>query len=259
VRLWPQIIADRVLLARLVLLREELRAQAEKRRSASMMGSSSSSSSTGQPGSKDADGGFFTYQRTNLPRRCAAFLKELLAVADRGRRLALMRKVRLGVVLRSGLSWQFHNFAVGCTDACWWQQSACTGHVLLFGCLKPFPCLLQSFGEDWAFAGEPEQRRVANEAPDVLRPGRFLSTLYSTKHELQQAYVEGKLAGQGHADGGARLLERLDDIELEALVVLDAMQAEGGDKGMPGSVQSSSESSIDEATDYKLPSGPATA
>jgi hypothetical protein len=42
-------------------------------------------------------------------------------------------------------------------------------------------------------------------------------------------------------------------------VVLDAMQAEGGDKGMPEGVQESSESSIDEATDYKLSAGPATA
>ena len=41
-----------------------------------------------------ADGGFFSYQRANLPKQCAAFLKELLGVADRTRRVALINKVR---------------------------------------------------------------------------------------------------------------------------------------------------------------------
>jgi hypothetical protein len=41
------------------------------------------------------DGGFFSFHRGNLPRRCAAFLQALLAVGEPPRRLALLRKVGL--------------------------------------------------------------------------------------------------------------------------------------------------------------------
>jgi hypothetical protein len=42
------------------------------------------------------DGGFFSFNRGNLPRRCAAFVKALLAVGEPPRRVALLRKVRCG-------------------------------------------------------------------------------------------------------------------------------------------------------------------
>lgn len=57
------------------------------------------------------------------------------------------------------------------------------------------------------------------EAPDIVRPGRLLTTLSAMQQEL-----EDKL---GQADGAAEvvaLLQRLDDIKLEALVALDRVQ-----------------------------------
>jgi hypothetical protein len=111
-----------VLLARLVLLREELRATAAKKAVADMLSSSkapaetsstssstedipSTSSGRNEAGRPDpsyrsaADGGFFSYQRANLPKQCAAFLKELLGVGDRTRRVALINKVRTWVLI----------------------------------------------------------------------------------------------------------------------------------------------------------------
>jgi hypothetical protein len=37
---------------------------------------------------------FFAFHRSNLPARCAAFMKELLLVPERDRRLGLISKVR---------------------------------------------------------------------------------------------------------------------------------------------------------------------
>jgi hypothetical protein len=38
---------------------------------------------------------FFAFHRTNLPARCAAFMKELLVVPERDKRLGLLAKVWL--------------------------------------------------------------------------------------------------------------------------------------------------------------------
>ena len=94
---------------------------------------------------------------------------------------------------------------------------------------------LQAFTEDWDPAGLKGAEQQEGEAPDVLRPGRFLGTLHSTRKELEQAYVAGTLGGSISSeieDGGAGLLKRMDEIELECLVVLDKMQQGGGDKGL---------------------------
>lgn len=68
-----QVVADRALLARLCIVREDLR-----RMHAAAAGSSDN---------------VLAFNRSNLPRRCAAFLKEVLAVASSQRRRALMEKV----------------------------------------------------------------------------------------------------------------------------------------------------------------------
>jgi hypothetical protein len=110
----------------MVLLREELRTLAEAHVMADQgwWGSNSSNSSAtnitnvesgaadDQPHSsgaaketgnynRDADGlagngsKFFSFHRSNLPVRCAAFVKELLAVHEQQRRLGLLSKVRV--------------------------------------------------------------------------------------------------------------------------------------------------------------------
>lgn len=107
-----QVIADRALLARLVLLREELRALHQRASSDEFMqnmddvesassdsrgGASSisteASSSSSNTGSLDARAAVFEFHRSNIPRTCAAFLKEMLHVNEPFRRLALLTKV----------------------------------------------------------------------------------------------------------------------------------------------------------------------
>jgi hypothetical protein len=113
----PQVVADRVLLARLVLLREELRLRAEQLEAQQQgfmtePGTNSGSNDNlppqaddpelafeGQPsnapqGVGSASNRFFAFHRSNLPARCAAFMKELLTVPERDRRLGLISKVR---------------------------------------------------------------------------------------------------------------------------------------------------------------------
>jgi len=106
-----QVVADRVLLARLVLLHEELRALAERQSaqpfwqdggdatepagsstSGSSMGGGATAGSSQQP--------FFAFHRSNLPARCAAFLKNLLTVQERNKRLGLLNKVRAPISKR---------------------------------------------------------------------------------------------------------------------------------------------------------------
>lgn len=107
----PQVVADRVLLARLVLVREELRALAERQASQSFWHPDGSVTDTpaaaaapasAAPPAAAADGAsssgssqpFFAFHRSNLPARCAAFLKNLLSVSARDQRLGLLAKVR---------------------------------------------------------------------------------------------------------------------------------------------------------------------
>jgi hypothetical protein len=108
-----QVVADRVLLARLVLLREELRLRAEQVEAQQQFftttagtsdvsdgtlrpqGDNSESATQGQnaPRTSAAGNRFFAFHRSNLPARCAAFMKELLMVPERDRRLGLISKV----------------------------------------------------------------------------------------------------------------------------------------------------------------------
>lgn len=99
-----------MLLARLVLVREELRALAERQASQSFWhpdGSVTDTPAAAAPASAAApaaaaDGTsssgssqpFFAFHRSNLPARCAAFLKNLLSVSARDQRLGLLAKVR---------------------------------------------------------------------------------------------------------------------------------------------------------------------
>jgi hypothetical protein len=107
-----------VLLARLVLVREELRVLAERQASesfwhpdgsvtdtpaaapppataapASAVPSAAAAEGAGSSGSSQP---FFAFHRSNLPARCAAFLKNLLSVSARDQRLGLLAKVRRG-------------------------------------------------------------------------------------------------------------------------------------------------------------------
>lgn len=113
-----QVVADRVLLARLVLLREELRMRAEQQDSqqfwttaqeatseegsTDVASEAASTPATAEPASPQQDDSssssgskFFGFHRSNLPVRCATFMKELLAVPERDRRLGLLSKVSI--------------------------------------------------------------------------------------------------------------------------------------------------------------------
>jgi hypothetical protein len=105
-----------VLLARLVLIREELRALAEQQSAqqfwelSSSEDSAAAAAAAGPAAAAAAGAGaagadtssassgssqpFFAFHRSNLPARCAAFLKNLLTVQDVTTRLGLLTKVR---------------------------------------------------------------------------------------------------------------------------------------------------------------------
>lgn len=90
---------------------------------------------------------------------------------------------------------------------------------------------MQAFNEDWygssskasnAATNDNSQDGDANDdtastAPDVVRPGRFMSTLHATRNEIQRN-------GDADTDKTAGLLRRLNQIELECIMVLDKMQ-----------------------------------
>ncbi|WIA35987.1 hypothetical protein OEZ86_007350 [Tetradesmus obliquus] len=195
-----QVVADRVLLARLVLLREELRLKAEQHdaqqqffttNDANVGDASNGEEALGEGsertpqahghhadvGTDKGPGGnrFFAFHRANLPARCAAFMKELLLVPERDRRLGLISK---------------------------------------------------AFQEDWVSEAPPSQGReqppqeatqaaatnkskglrsinvvhqdTLSESLDVVRPGRFFSTLLAMQAELEQRVVS---SGLGSSDG----------------------------------------------------------
>jgi hypothetical protein len=104
-------------------------------------------------------------------------------------------------------------------------------------------------------AGGAEAGAEVQEAPDVVRPGRLLATLHAMRRELQirQGSVgvtptaapsgDGSSGGGGGKGGGENLgplLKRLNQIQIEATLVLDEMQrgktsgsGGGGSKGGP--------------------------
>ncbi|GBF97706.1 hypothetical protein Rsub_09764 [Raphidocelis subcapitata] len=134
------------------------------------------------------DGGFFSFHRGNIPRRCAAFVKELLAVGEPPRRMALLRKA----------------FTQD------WDGSG-----------PPRPPGTVPTGSAGADAGG-----AAQEAPDLVRPGRLLSTVHAFRRELemQSQSKGGASGGGGGEDNTPGLLKRLGEIQLEATLVLDEMQ-----------------------------------
>lgn len=61
------------------------------------------------------------------------------------------------------------------------------------------------------------------EAPDIVRPGRLLTTLHAMRQELEVQLAKGGIDNPNSAETLA-LLRRLDEIRLEALVSLDRVQ-----------------------------------
>lgn len=91
--------------------------------------------------------------------------------------------------------------------------------------------LLQAFSDDWGGAAPVSSSSAAaaanggdegQEAPDVVRPGRFMATLHAMRAELE--------AGKGGAPdtpSQAAILSRLGSIQMEAMAVLDSIQRGG--------------------------------
>eukprot|EP00775_Hariotina_reticulata_P001152 gene1152-1492_t len=226
-----QVVADRVLLARMVLLREELRAVAESHitsgqdwwgSSNNISGTNTTSPRSGMDDdhnhpfaesketstdSHDADGlagngsKFFSFHRSNLPVRCAAFVKELLAVKEQQRRLGLLSKA-------------FQEDWVGEKSS---SKAMGADHQEHQPASAPQP---RRGLQDIRQASE-EQRE---DAPDVVRPGRFFTTLHAMRTELEQQASAMDVSG---AAPTLSLLSQLDQVRREGLVALDRLQRQG--------------------------------
>jgi hypothetical protein len=129
-------------------------------------------------------------------------------------------------------------------------------------------CALQAFQEDWVGEAAPSTSRKQqdlqaatpnvgkglkdvrgmhqDERPDsldIVRPGRFVSTLLAMQVEFEQQLVSTGLGQGDRGDDTLRMLRQLEAIRLEALVALDWIQARRLDKalasngtgGVPGS------------------------
>jgi hypothetical protein len=130
-----QVVADRVLLARLVLIREELRALAERQSAqqfwelnstedSATAAAEATTAAAGADAHSAASGGssssqpFFAFHRSNLPARCAAFLKNLLTVQDVTTRLGLLTKVGAAAVLEQADGTRIHMLTRQCPSLC---------------------------------------------------------------------------------------------------------------------------------------------
>lgn len=84
-----------------------------------------------------------------------------------------------------------------------------------------------NFGQAAAGAGQKQ------DAPDIVRPGRLLTTLHAMRQELEVQLVASGADSAAGAEA-LTLLRRLEDIRVEALVALDRVQQArpggGGDK-----------------------------
>jgi len=80
-----------------------------------------------------------------------------------------------------------------------------------------------------------EERR--EDAPDVVRPGRFFSTLHAMKTELEQQASSMDVHGAAQT---LALLSRLDQVQREGLVALDRLQRRGSSKGSSTSMNKAS-------------------
>ena len=175
------------------------------------------------------DGGFFSFHRGNVPRRCAAFVRALLGVEAPARRLALLRKA-------------FYEEWDGAGPSRPPAAAAAASSTSPDG---------------GGGGGEPP------EAPDVVRPGRLLASIHAMRRELQVQYGSSDLSASGAAGAAKKgrnsgkaaqqqqqgsgsdrepsvaealggvgpILARLNQIQIEAALVLDEMQRGGGGGG----------------------------
>eukprot|EP00879_Flechtneria_rotunda_P010520 GHRR01010997.1.p1 GENE.GHRR01010997.1~~GHRR01010997.1.p1 ORF type:complete len:525 (+),score=202.09 GHRR01010997.1:426-2000(+) len=208
-----QVVADRALLARLVLVREELRMlaigqaaeqqfwgqqviqQQPSQPSADQTSTSGAATSTTAAHGK----GFFAFHRSNLPARCAAFMKELLAVPERDRRLALLTKA-------FNEDWVGENMASAKDSGAPTTSEQQSRGLKDIGQLQP-------------------------QSLDIVRPGRFFTTLFAMRQELEQQ-VES--AGLDKSQQLIATLQLFEHIRSEALAALDRTQRlkETGDQAV---------------------------
>jgi hypothetical protein len=219
-------VADRALLARLVLLREELRAMHARRSYFPSAGGEGGGGGGAGAGGGSGNGGggaaVFGFHRSNLPRACAAFAKELLAVGDGSRRAALLAKA-------------FEED---------WTGGAGSNNKGGGGAGGGSGSGGGGGGGAEGRGQKQRQQQTKKEAPDVVRPGRFLATVHAMSDELEarlRREQQGGGGGGGGSDGAgggggvlspeaetaAAVLRRLDEVRMEAVAVLDRMQRAG--------------------------------
>uniref|UniRef100_A0A7S3VMY3 Uncharacterized protein n=1 Tax=Dunaliella tertiolecta TaxID=3047 RepID=A0A7S3VMY3_DUNTE len=177
-----QVIADRRLLARMCLVREEVRWLDQEQNFTSS--SSSSSSSTEDEESKKRRVSSAYFARANVPQRCIAYLKELLVLNDPAQRVALLSRAFV-------------------ED--WDGTTSPSGNK----------------GQEQLDTSQPKNASI----PEYIRPGRFLTTL----HAMESQFLEAEAQGTGPAASQdpaqrAKVMQRLSDIHLEAVAVLDKVQ-----------------------------------
>lgn len=194
--------------------------------------SSEAGSSSGAGGSSSSNRSVFAFHRSNLPARCAAFVKDMLAVQPRDRRVGILTKVGSSDAMCT------------CDEAS--VRSSCAYRSALPVAAAAVAMCFKTFQEDWlkepasaaAAAQQPEQQQSsrsglrdinakepAPEAPDVVRPGRFFSTLRAMQNELEQ---QAAAAGLEAAAPTLALLTQLDALRQEAMVALDRVQRSRG-------------------------------
>ncbi|KAG1672207.1 hypothetical protein FOA52_002908 [Chlamydomonas sp. UWO 241] len=157
------VVVDRRLLARLCLVREEVRFLGLEAGFTGGGQAQDAASPSGSSGSgAGGDGGAQGFHRSNVPQRPAAFINQLVAVGVPATRLGLLSR---------------------------------------------------AFCEDWEGAAprQKPQSSAQKGQPDWVRPGRFMATL--------AAMISGV-----EAEAGSGVRQRLADIQMEAISVLDRIQ-----------------------------------
>ncbi|KAL6757921.1 hypothetical protein V8C86DRAFT_3094409 [Haematococcus lacustris] len=181
-----QEVPDRRLLARLCLVREEVR-MLEREAAFGPL----------PPDTADpcqAPGLNSRFTRGNVPHRCVTFLKELLVVNNAEMRLDL-----LGRALSQD-----------------WDGAA----------PRPKVKAHQQEQEQESRSANSGGAGPSTPPPDFVRPGRFMTTLHSMQSQLEQAHEQGGAAASPLADPEqrGRVARRLADIQHEAMTVLDRIQ-----------------------------------